>query len=291
MNRLRRHLNELAMTLPSYGWLIIFFLIPTILVFAYAFKPYDVLKGMGEGWTTETFQSVLGPEYAVIFWRTIWLSAVTTVACLSLSLPLGYFLARASTKMQKLFLLLVIMPFWSSFLVRIFAWKTLLHPEGILRKTLTFLHVIDADTFLLYNLGTVLVVMIYSYLPFAILPIYAQSVKFNYNLIEAARDLGATETRAFFKVFLPGIRRGIVTAGVLVFIPAIGAYVIPDVVGGTTSEMIGNKIAQRIFIDRNLPQASALSSMLSLVVLLPIALSAYLHARGERQQLEGRKSR
>lgn len=284
MNWLKLHIRQIAMTLPSYGWLVLFFLIPTILVFAYAFKPFDSAAGVGAGWTDETLMSVFGPEYAVIFWRTLWLSGVTTVVCLSLALPLGYFLARASTKIQKLFLLLVIMPFWSSFLVRIFAWKTLLHPEGILRKTLTVLHIIDADTFLLYNLGTVVVVMIYSYLPFAILPIYAQSVKFNYNLIEAARDLGATESYAFFKIFVPGIRRGIATAAVLVFIPAIGAYVIPDVVGGTSSEMIGNKIAQRIFIDRNLPQASALSSILSLVVLLPIALSAYLHARGERQQ-------
>lgn len=284
MKWLRQHIRELAMTIPSYGWLVLFFLVPTLLVFAYAFKPYDSVLGVGIGFTDETIRSVFGPEYGAIVWRTIWLSTITTVVCLSLALPLGYFLARASTKIQKLFLLLVIMPFWSSFLVRIFAWKTLLHPEGILRKTLTFLHIIDADTFLLYNLGTVVVVMIYSYLPFAILPIYAQSVKFNYNLIEAARDLGATEGYAFFKIFVPGIRRGIATAAVLVFIPAIGAYVIPDVVGGTSSEMIGNKIAQRIFIDRNLPQASALSSMLSLVVLLPIALSAYLHARGERQQ-------
>ncbi len=288
MKALKKNIAEIALTLPSYGWLIIFFLIPTLLVFAYAFKPYDVLSGIGVGWTDETLKSVFGPSYAIILWRTIWLSIVTTVVCLSLSLPLGYFLAKASTKVQKLFLLLVIMPFWSSFLVRIFAWKTLLHPEGVLRKTLTFLHIIDADTFLLYNLGTVLVVMIYSYLPFAILPIYAQSVKFNYTLIEAARDLGATERFAFFKIFIPGIRRGILTAAVLVFIPAIGAYVIPDVVGGTTSEVIGNKIAQRIFVDRNLPQASALSAILSLVVLVPIALSAYLHARQERQQLKGR---
>ena len=172
--------------------------------------------------------------------------------------------------------------------MRIFAWKTLLHPDGFLRKALTFLHIIDADTFLLYNLGTVVVVMIYSYLPFAILPIYAQSVKFNYNLIEAAKDLGATEARAFFKIFIPGISRGILTAAVLVFIPAIGAYVIPDVVGGTLSEMIGNKIAQKIFIERNLPQASALSTMLSLVVLVPIAISAYLHARGGKQKVRRR---
>ncbi|MCE5294794.1 MAG: ABC transporter permease [Chlamydiales bacterium] len=281
---LKPYLKEIGLTLPSFGWLAVFFLIPTLLVFAYAFKPFDPILGVGIGWTDATFTSVFGPEYGAIFWRTIWLSTLTTIVCLSVSLPLGYYLARASEKVQKLFLLLVIMPFWSSFLVRIFAWKTLLHPEGVLRKTLTFLHIIDADTFLLYNLGTVLIVMIYSYLPFAILPIYAQSVKFNYNLIEAARDLGASERYAFFKIFVPGIRRGIVTAAVLVFIPAIGAYVIPDVVGGTTSEMIGNKIAQRIFIDRNLPQASALSSVLSLVVLLPIALSAYLHARGEKQR-------
>ncbi len=266
---MRKHFQELGLTLPSYGWLIIFFLIPTILVFAYAC-------------TQDAFSSVFGPDYAIIFWRTIWLSAVTTVVCLSLALPLGYILARARPKIQKLFLLLVIMPFWSSFLVRIFAWKTLLHPEGMLRKTLTFLHIIDQDTFLLYNIGTVLVVMIYSYLPFAILPIYAQSVKFNYSLIEAAQDLGATETSAFFKIFLPGISKGILTAAVLVFIPAIGAYVIPDVVGGTSTEMIGNKISQRIFIDRNLPQASALSSVLCLVVLVPIAISAYLHRRQTR---------
>ncbi len=270
--------EEIALTMPSYGWLVIFFLIPTILVFAYAFQSNSV-----QGWTTSTFASVFGTDYLIIFWRTIWLSAVTTLVCLSLALPLGYFLARATPRIQKVFLLLVIMPFWSSFLVRIFAWKTLLHPDGMLRKTLTFLHIIGDDTFLLYNLGTVLVVMIYSYLPFAILPIYAQSVKFNYHLIEAARDLGASESRAFFKIFIPGVRRAILTAAVLVFIPAIGAYVIPDVVGGTSSEMIGNKIAQRIFIDRNLPQASALSSVLALVVLVPIALSAYLHTRGERR--------
>jgi spermidine/putrescine transport system permease protein len=279
MSFLRKNKDEIALSFPSYTWLVVFFLVPTILVFAYAFKPYDALLGMGSGWTVETLKSIFGPEYAIILWRTVCLSIVTTVVCLALSLPLGYFLAKASTRLQKLFLLLVIMPFWSSFLVRIFAWKTLLHPEGILRKTLTFLHIIDADTFLLYNLGTVLVVMIYSYLPFAILPIYAQSVKFNYTLIEAARDLGATETKAFFKIFIPGIRTGILTAAVLVFIPAIGAYVIPDVVGGTSSEVIGNKIAQRIFIDRNLPQASALSAILSLVVLVPIAISAYLHSR------------
>jgi spermidine/putrescine transport system permease protein len=261
-----KRLKELWLTLPSYSWLVAFFFIPTLMVFAYAFQTTGI-----------SFR----PEYAPIFWRSIWLAGVTTVVCLSLSLPLGYFLMRTSPRAQKLFLLLVIMPFWSSFLVRIFAWKTLLHPDGFVKSVLTFLHIVDPDTFLLYNLGTVLMVMIYSYLPFAILPIYAQSIKFNYQLIEAARDLGATELKAFYSIFLPGMSRGILTACVLVFIPAIGAYVIPDVVGGTSSEMIGNKIAQSIFVERNLPQASALSALLALVVLLPIAISAYLHSRSQ----------
>jgi len=281
---MRRRVLETLQTLPSYGWLIIFFLVPTIMVFAYAIKPFDPVEGIGFGWTLKTLSNVFSPAYLTVFWRTIWLSLVTTAVCLALSLPLGYFVARASPKMQKIFLLCVIMPFWSSFLVRIFAWKTLLHPEGFLKKALEFFHLVNPETILLYNLGTVLIVMIYSYLPFAILPIYAQSVKFNYQLIEAATDLGATETAAFFSIFLPSIKKGILTASVLVFIPAIGAYVIPDVVGGTTSEMIGNKIAQRIFIDRNLPEASALSSILSLVVLVPIAISAYLHARSENEE-------
>lgn len=267
-------MRELLMTLPSYAWLLIFFLIPTVIVFCYAFKPHDHFLTISSGWSLATVKSIFSTDYLVIMWRTLWLAFITTIVCLTLSVPLGFFIAQCSERAQRIFLLLVIMPFWSSFLVRIFAWKTLLHPEGFLKQALTTLHIIDQDTFLLYNLGTVLVVMIYSYLPFAVVPIYAQSVKFNFQLIEAARDLGASTKKAFFSIFIPGIRRGVITALVMVFIPSVGAYVIPDLVGGTHSEMIGNKIAQRVFIDRNLPQASALSAFLSLVILLPMGMSA-----------------
>src|SRR5260221_11495887 len=128
MREARNCLREFFLSLPSYGWLVFFVLIPTLMVFAYALKPYDPVLGVGVGITDETIKSVLGPEYAVILWRTLWLSSVTTIVCLALSLPLGYFLVRTSLRVQQLFLLLIIMPFWSSFLVRIFAWKTLLHP-------------------------------------------------------------------------------------------------------------------------------------------------------------------
>jgi spermidine/putrescine transport system permease protein len=130
--------------------------------------------------------------------------------------------------------------------------------------------------------------MIYTYLPFAVFPIYAAASKFNFQLMEAAMDLGATRRQAFFKIFVPGIQKGIWTALVMVFIPAIGAYVIPDVVGGSNSEMIGNKIAQRTFLDRNLPQASALSAFLALTVLIPLVVATLFSYRAKSVEEEAR---
>jgi spermidine/putrescine transport system permease protein len=170
---------------------------------------------------------------------------------------------------------LIMLPFWTSFIVRVFAWRTLLNPEGFLQRLLTGIGLVDANTTLNYNSGAILVVSIYSFLPFAIMPIYTAAEKFDFSLMEAARDLGARSFFAFRKIFLPGIRRGVVSAVLMVFIPAIGSYVIPDLVGGTDSELIGNKIYQRTFPDRNLPHASALATVTGLSVLVPLACVAW----------------
>lgn len=264
--------NEWCLTLPSLSWLALFFLLPTLLVFAYAFRSSNSFGDIGTEWTLDTFKQLADSNYYVLIWRTTWLSVVTTAICLLLALPVGYQLAQMPSKTRQLLLLLLIVPFWTSFLIRIFAWKTLLHPEGAFKSFLVSLHLIGQDTTLLYNSGAVLLVMVYTYLPFAVFPIYAASSKFNFQLIEAAMDLGASKRQSFFKIFVPGIRKGILTAMVMVFIPAIGAYVIPDLVGGSGSEMIGNKIAQRTFIDRNLPLASALSALLAVAILIPLIL-------------------
>lgn len=281
-------LEELAITLPSFVWLIIFFLIPTVVIFAFAFKPSDSFGGIGEGWTLENIYTLADTSYLGLIIRTLGLSTIATGLCLALGLPVGYQLARSSYRTRQLILLLIIVPFWSSFLVRIFAWKSLLHPEGFFKNILVNLHIIDASTSLLYNSGAVVLVMVYTYLPFAVLPIYAAASKFNFQLLEAASDLGATRAYGFFKVFIPSIRKGIGTALIMVFIPAIGAYVIPDLVGGTQSEMIGNKIAQRTFLDRNLPLASALSALLSLIILLPLAVITIYQGKSKKLVLEGR---
>ncbi len=259
--------REFLTSLPSVLWMVLFFLIPSALIYLYAFKPADLYGGVGQGWTLETIFSLGNFIYIKLLFRTLWLSAMTTFFCLALSLPVGYHLVTIPKKWRNLLLMLIIVPFWSSLLIRIFAWKTLLHPDGIPHQILYFLGIISENTTLLYNSMAVLFVMVYTFLPFAVLPIYAGASKFNLRLIEAAMDLGATRRQAFFRVFIPGIEKAIATAAIMVFIPAVGTYVIPDLVGGTSSEMLGNKIAQKTFVERNLPQASALSAFLAIVVL------------------------
>lgn len=270
--QLRSTRKELLLTLPSLLWLGVFFLVPALLVFTIAFRPDLPGGGVGEGWTLDTWARLMQPSYPAIIWRTLWVSAVATAACLMLAIPVAYWLARQPAHSRKWWLLLIILPFWTNFLIRIFAWKTVLHPDGFLKNLLVSLGLADVNTQLLYNSGAVLLVTIYSFLPFAILPLYAAAEKFDFQLLDAARDLGASRWQAFSKVFVPGIYGGILTAFLVTFIPALGSYAIPDIVGGPHSELIGNKIAQRVFTDRNLPHAAGISAVLALAVMLPLAL-------------------
>lgn len=272
-------LPEWLLTLPSLAWLAVFFAIPSVLVFTVAFRPANPFGGIGEGWTLETLARMIQPTYPAIIWRTLWLSVATTVLCLLLSVPTAYWVARLRASLRPWALLLIILPFWTNFLIRIFAWRTFLHPEGWFRQSLVAVGLVAPETQLLYNAGAVLLVMVYSYLPFAILPIYAAAEKFDFSLLDAARDLGESALGAFWRVFLPGIRLGMLTAVLMVFIPALGSYAIPDLVGGPGSEMIGNKIAQRVFADRNLPHAAALSTLLALAVILPMIVVIILRGR------------
>ncbi|MFM7181719.1 MAG: ABC transporter permease [Verrucomicrobiales bacterium] len=270
----RRSRAEWILTAPSLLWLAVFVLVPTILVFVIAFRPANPLGGLGEGWSLDAIRALRDPNYPEIIWRTFWVSALTTIFCLVLALPVAIFMARASPKWRARLLLLIIVPFWTNFLIRILAWKQILHPEGPLKSVIAALGIVSEQTMLLYNPFAVLLVSVYTFLPFAILPLYAAAEKFDFGLLDAARDLGASSWRAFMRVFLPGVRAGLATAFLVVFVPMLGSYVIPDLVGGPAGEMLGNRIAQRNFSDRNLPQAAALSAALTLVVLLPVAWQA-----------------
>jgi spermidine/putrescine transport system permease protein len=263
-------------------------LIPSLIIFAYAFKPYDLYGDITEGWTFQTLIDLFDFNLLLLLWRTFWLSALSTLICLILALPMGYHLMSVSQKWRNILLLMIVVPFWSSFLIRIFAWKTVLHPDGVFHNLLVAFGIISQETTLLYNSTTVLFVMVYTFLPFAVLPIFAAASKFNFQLIEAAIDLGASRMQAFIKVFVPGVRKGIGTAILMVFIPAVGTYVIPDLVGGTNSEMLGNKIAQKTFVERSLPQASALSAFLVLAIFIPMLCVQRYVTRSKKFETETR---
>ena len=271
-SKIKHGVPEWALSAPSVVWLLLFFLIPSLLVFAIAFRTADPSGGIDDGWTLETIKNVLRPEYVWVLWRTVWVSVAVTVICLLLSIPVGYWISRQNPKYRYWYLLIFIMPLWTNFLIRIFAWRILLNPEGFLRRALIAIGIIPSDVFLLNNIGAVIIVTVYTCLPFAILPIYAAAEKFNYSLLEAAQDLGASRFKAFYSIFLPGIRRGIITAILVVLIPSMGSYAIPDLVGGVNGEMLGNKIAIRASAYRNLPEAAALAAMLSIIITIPIII-------------------
>ncbi len=257
---------------PSFLWLTAFVLVPLVMIFAIAFKPAAHGGEVGTGWSLDAVRALLDPSYLVLLWRTVWVSATVTVLCLVLALPVAYAMARMGPAWRARMLLLVIVPFWTNFVIRVFAWQQILHAQGWLAEGLRATGLLGENDRLLGGPFAVILVSIYTYLPFAILPLFAAAEKFDFGLLDAARDLGARAMTAFTSVFLPGIRQGLITAFIVIFIPMLGSYVVPDMVGGADSQMIGNKIAQRNFSDRNLPQAAALSAALTLLVMAPMAL-------------------
>lgn len=172
--------EELRVTLPSLLWLLIFVGVPTLLVFAIAFKSPDGRGGMGQGWSLSAIRSLASPHYPQIIWRTLWISTVTTFLCLCIALPVAWTMARASRRAKSWLLLFVVIPFWTNFLIRVFAWKQILHAEGLFARILKQWHWMDPDATLLYHPMAVVLVSVYAFLPFAILPIYAVAEKFDF---------------------------------------------------------------------------------------------------------------
>lgn len=274
------------MTLPSLGWLIVFFLIPTIIVALIALRPYDanIAMGVGQGWTLDSIRGVIDKDYPRIVWRTVWVSVLSAAICIFLSIPIAYTMARASNRLRRLILILTIVPFWTSFIIRIFAWMQVLHTDGLLKRFLVSFHLVSPDQTLMYSMGAVLLVMVYTSLPFAILPLYAAADKFDFGLMDAAQDLGATRFQSVLSTFVPGIRSGILYALLMVLVPNLGCYVTSEVVGGTDCMLMGNRIKECAIDFRDLPHACALSLFLMIGVLLTLLIIyCFVRIRGGRE--------
>jgi spermidine/putrescine transport system permease protein len=258
---------------PGVVWLLIFFIAPLAIVVVVSLAtrgPYGaIIYEFSVGNFLRAFDSLYLPAY----WRSVWIATATTLLCAVASYPVAYFIAlKAPAHWRRPLLVLTVIPFWTSFLIRTYAWILLLRSEGVINSTLMNLGVISEPMKLLYNDFAVLVGQVYGELPFMILPIYVALEKLDRRLLEAAMDLGANRFWTFVKVTLPLSRPGLMAGIVLVFIPSLGAFVTPDLLGGAKSIMIGNLI-QNQFTQLNQPFGSALSLILAATVLLLLAVA------------------
>jgi spermidine/putrescine transport system permease protein len=270
---------------PGALWMLLFFNLPILIVLFISF----VERGRAGGiklppqYTLENYiqffnacrSQFSGPQcdsflYLGIFGNSVRIGFVVTLWCIVLGYPLAYFISKQKQIWRDVLMILVIIPFWTNFLVRTYALKQVLATEGLLNSFLMNLHLINQPLDLLFNEFAVLVGLIYGYIPFAILPMYASIEKFDHTLMEAAADLGASPRNAFLRVMLPMTMPGVVAALVLVFVPVVGAFITPDIMGGGKVEMIGTLINRQFGVARNWPFGSAMSLILMLLVLIGV---------------------
>lgn len=269
---------------PCIFWIGLFFLLPLMLMGLYSFLERGLYGGVHWVFTWENYTRFMDPLYLNILLRSFRMSFLTTVILLIIGYPMAYRIATASKRWRTILIFLVILPFWTSDLIRTYAWMLILRDTGLINNLLTYLQIIDNPIRLLYTDGAILLGLSYVYLPFMVLPLYASIEKIDPALLEAAEDLGAGPLWRFLKVTVPLTRSGILAGSLLVFIPSIGAFVVPDLLGGAKVMMIGNLIQLQFGPSRNWPFGSAASFILMAAVLA--AVFAYLKFAGGKAALE-----
>ncbi|HSM39815.1 MAG TPA: ABC transporter permease subunit [Afifellaceae bacterium] len=277
-----------------YFWLALFFLVPFLIVFkvslsetAIAMPPYrPVFGGFGE--LFDKIGEMSFGNYAFLAQDALYINSylsslriafISTLITLLIAYPLAYAMARAPGRMQTLLMMMVILPFWTSFLIRVYAWIGILKPEGLLNQFLMSLGLISGPLAILNTDFAVYVGIVYSYLPFMVLPIFATLERLDRSLLEAAADLGAPPIRSFWQITLPLSWPGIAAGSLLVFIPAVGEFVIPDLLGGSRTLMIGKTLWVEFFRNRDWPVASAVAIILLLLLVVPIVLFQNVQAK------------
>jgi len=262
---------------PMAIWFTVFFLAPIAIIVVYSFLKKGLYGGVEPEFSLEAYSYLANPVFLNITLRTIIISVISTVITIFIALPCGYCIARS--KYQTFFLLLIIIPFWTNFLIRVFAWMNILGNNGFLNELLIRFRLINDYIPFLYNQKAVILVLVYMYLPYAILPLFSTIDKFDFSLLEAARDLGANKLVSIIKILLPNIRGGIFTSVLFTFIPIFGAYAVPLLVGGMDSYMLGNVIADQLSKSRNWPRAAAISMVLTVVTTVGVILMMNVQKR------------
>lgn len=290
--------NRWIVTFIPYLWMLALFLIPFLIVLKISFSatviaqpPYEpVFDFLNDSWTesVEKFKSLGLDNYARLFSDSIYISsylsslsiaASSTFMMLFIAYPIAYGMARAPKSIRPTLVMLVILPFWTSFLIRVYAWITILSEEGLLNNFLVGLGIIDEPLQILSTNTAVYIGILYSYLPFMVLPLYSTLEKMDESLVEAAKDLGCTNIGAFWRVTFPLSLPGVIAGSFLVFIPVVGEFVIPDLLGGSDTVMIGKTMWEEFFNNRDWPAASAVAIALLIVLMIPIVIFQSNEAR------------
>jgi spermidine/putrescine transport system permease protein len=269
---------------PVTVWLGLFFLVPLLFILAYSFGTSGIYGGITLGFNPGNYLRVFDPLYLEIVGRTLVIALINTFLCLLLGYPLAYFIAFKGGSRKNLLILLVMIPFWTSLLLRAYAWVVILGGNGIANRALQFLGITDGPVNLIFTPQAVTMGMVYSYLPFMILPLYAALEKFDVRLKEAAQDLGASRWHTFWRVTFPLSMPGVIAGSILVFIPSAGEFVIPNLLGGARTVLVGNLIQQQFLLARDWAFGSALAMMLA--ALLVGAIMFYVRKVGT-DKLEG----
>lgn len=281
-----------AVVAGPFIWLLLFFFVPFLLVVKISFAelqlgipPYSELVAFKEG----VIQISLNiAHYAFLFSDSLYfatyvnsvvVAAVTTLLCLLLGYPMAYYIARSAPAARNLLMMAVMLPFWTSFLIRVYAWVGILKNNGLLNNFLMTIGLIHTPIELYRTNVAVYIGMVYSYLPFLVMPLYAHLVKMDLTLLEAAYDLGAKPWRAFVQITLPLSKNGIIAGCLLVFIPAVGEYVIPELLGGANTLMIGRVMWNEFFNNADWPMASAVTCAMVLLLLVPMAMFQHYQAK------------
>jgi putrescine transport system permease protein len=284
--------QRVATALP-YIWLLVFFLAPFAIILKISFAdpliaqpPFTPLldeSGIPRI-TLDNYTFLLTDKlYIVTYLKSVFMAAVATILCLMLGFPMAYGIARAETSTRNILLLLIILPFWISFLLRVFAWMGLLNNYGVINNVLLWLGVIEQPLQLIYTDLAIYLGLVYSYLPFMVLPLYATLERMDPDLVEASQDLGASPSQAFRDTTWPLARPGVIAGCLLVFIPAMGEYVIPYLLGGPESLMIGRVLFDEFFVNRDWPLASSVAIVLLMLLVVPIVFLQ----RNRREEVEG----
>jgi len=259
-----------GLTAPALVWLTLFFLLPLALVLLISFASRGTYGGVEWTFGLGNYLRLFDPLYGQVFLRSLLLAGLTTGLCLVLGFPMAYFIARAPAKWQGIWLLLVMIPFWTNFLVRTYAWMFILRTEGLLNAGLLWLGLIDQPLEILYTDTAVLIGLVYSYLPFMVFPLYAAIERLDRSLVEAAWDLYASGWAVLRRVVWPLTKPGVIAGCILVFIPSVGAFITPDLLGGARSMMVGNLIQHEYLVARDWPFGSAVAFVLMGVVMLGV---------------------